>query len=311
MVVKAFGDDFKPSILVRYPPHADDLLESYFHDWLTRRRVAIPGWTYLDVYWTSLYVNRDQAKRPYDRDRLSRALAALPRGRYFTLVQYVGGIAERLPEATVVFSAGSAKGAPRRGGAPTGTPRPGEDLWAAPVCVPLIYEDRSGTIVRLRDNPKTLFCTFVGSPGTHPARARMIEALRGRPGVEIHTSAWTNRVSGPAADLFLDRTSRSVFTLCPRGHGPTSFRFYEAMALGSIPVYVWEDYPWLPYRDLVDYDRLCVSVHVDELGELYDRLRAVSPAQIDDMRAYARYFERLFTLEGTAEWIADVLRAEG
>lgn len=43
--------------------------------------------------------------------------------------------------------------------------------------------------------------------------------------------------------------SRSSLALAPRGTGPTSFRLYEAMALGAVPVYIWEGgrAPWLPY----------------------------------------------------------------
>ena len=33
----------------------------------------------------------------------------------------------------------------------------------------------------------------------------------------------------------------SLFSLCPRGYGPTSFRLYESIQLGSIPVYIAED----------------------------------------------------------------------
>ena len=32
----------------------------------------------------------------------------------------------------------------------------------------------------------------------------------------------------------------SVFHLCPRGHGPTSYRLYEALQADTIPIYIWE-----------------------------------------------------------------------
>lgn len=39
----------------------------------------------------------------------------------------------------------------------------------------------------------------------------------------------------------------SSFSLAPRGLGRTSFRLFETMHLGLIPIYVWDDYEWLPY----------------------------------------------------------------
>lgn len=33
----------------------------------------------------------------------------------------------------------------------------------------------------------------------------------------------------------------SVFHLCPRGNGPTSYRLYESLQAGTIPIYVWEE----------------------------------------------------------------------
>lgn len=37
------------------------------------------------------------------------------------------------------------------------------------------------------------------------------------------------------------------FNLAPRGFGRASFRLAEIVQLGRIPVYLYDDYPWLPY----------------------------------------------------------------
>lgn len=49
-------------------------------------------------------------------------------------------------------------------------------------------------------------------------------------------------------DAWLQLTSESLLTLAFRGYGATSFRLYEALHLGSVPVYVWSNLLWLPYR---------------------------------------------------------------
>jgi phage baseplate assembly protein W len=41
--------------------------------------------------------------------------------------------------------------------------------------------------------------------------------------------------------------SSTLYQLAPRGVGPTSFRLYEAIQLGLVPIYVWEGVRWLPY----------------------------------------------------------------
>ena len=40
------------------------------------------------------------------------------------------------------------------------------------------------------------------------------------------------------------------FSLCPRGFGRTSFRLAETVGAGRVPVFVYSDQLWVPYRDL-------------------------------------------------------------
>jgi hypothetical protein len=40
---------------------------------------------------------------------------------------------------------------------------------------------------------------------------------------------------------------RTQYNLAPRGWGRTSYRLAEIIQLGRIPVYVYDDYEWLPY----------------------------------------------------------------
>ena len=44
--------------------------------------------------------------------------------------------------------------------------------------------------------------------------------------------------------------SESYFSICPRGYGPTSFRLYESIAAGVVPVYI-SDSHFLPYAESV------------------------------------------------------------
>ena len=40
----------------------------------------------------------------------------------------------------------------------------------------------------------------------------------------------------------------SKFNLCPRGYGRSSFRFAESIQIGRLPVFLWDDVPWIPYH---------------------------------------------------------------
>lgn len=59
-----------------------------------------------------------------------------------------------------------------------------------------------------------------------------------------------------------DVMGRSLFTLCPRGLGRASFRFYEALSVSSIPVYIWDDREWLPFADRIPWGDIIVSINI-------------------------------------------------
>lgn len=60
------------------------------------------------------------------------------------------------------------------------------------------------------------------------------------------------------------------FSLCPRGFGRTSYRLAETVGAGRIPVFVYSDVLWVPYRDL--YNRFGFSANVTGLATLLPKL---------------------------------------
>ena len=56
----------------------------------------------------------------------------------------------------------------------------------------------------------------------------------------------------------------SMLNLAPRGFGRTSFRLYEAIQMGLIPIYLWDDDEWLPYRNSpASVKNFGFSIHID------------------------------------------------
>ena len=106
-------------------------------------------------------------------------------------------------------------------------------------------------------DPDLLF-SFVGSP-SHRCRRPLFE-LRHPDGVveEVRSfTFWDDR--SPDFDLrkarFREILGRTRFVLCPRGRGTSSFRLYESLAAGRVPVIIADD--WVPPEG-PEWDRFAI-----------------------------------------------------
>lgn len=271
-------------------------MEEYVYDLLVRQgkgQEMETNWIYVPIFWTNLQNHPGFAsQRGKYQMLLNHALKAYPVGsRFFTCVQHDDGPGLQLPAGSRIY------------GACTGT-----------VPLPLLYEDTeerllSSSRVPLQD--RDILISFVGTLGTHPVREATRRALEGRKGVHFSSrGVWSASVPEEDARRFVEWTGRSRFCLAPRGYGRSSFRFFEAMLLDVVPVYVWDDVEWLPYKNGeapgnhgLDYRRFCLSVHVSELEGLYDRLLAIGEEEYQAMVEEIRRVRRWFLLEGMVEWL--------
>jgi len=121
-------------------------------------------------------------------------------------------------------------------------------------------------------------------------------------------STWSPAVPQDDAKRFIETTLSSRFCLAPRGYGRSSFRFFEAIQLDTIPIYVWDDIKWLPYQKVLDYDAFSISVNVSELHTLHDRLASISEKDYERMVTHLGDVKRWFTLEGMCEYIVRYLQ---
>ncbi len=265
---------------VVYPPFKKGLyLEEYYS-----KHCAINGNRYIDVCWTNLQIDpKFKALKKKYQEFIDITYPSTAGHRYFTVVQHADGVMLDLPPDTLVFSAGGTGDIP----------------------IPLIYEDTSKYLESLPRTPfkkKSIGCSFVGS-ATHPVRTKMVETLKGKYFVHEVSGKWTNKVSEEKQDNFVEITRKSRFCLAPRGFGKTSFRFYEALQMGCIPIYVWEGEEWLPYKEFIDYSKFAISIHVDELPDLQARLMAINEAKYNEMLAEYDKVKYWFSLDGMVEYI--------
>jgi hypothetical protein len=120
---------------------------------------------------------------------------------------------------------------------------------------------------------------------------------------------WTDTIPQNQLEFFIDITTRSKFSLCPRGYGAQSFRFYEILQLNSIPVIVY-DKEWLPFKGEIDYASFCVLVEESEIPTLKDKLLSISQdTQVRMLERGKTIYNKYFTLEGMSKQILKTLKS--
>lgn len=102
---------------------------------------------------------------------------------------------------------------------------------------------------------KDILFSFVGCYTTHDMRRRMFNRIKGENIIYRETYHMdsgickTNEFKKKETDEYKNVLERSRFSLCPRGSSPSSVRFWESMAAGSIPIlisnnWVLPDWDW-------------------------------------------------------------------
>jgi len=120
------------------------------------------------------------------------------------------------------------------------------------------------------------FCGYVPAPAAHPRR-RAVEALarctRLDPLIVERGQFWGGTAGDRSSEAqrvrreYAASLAAGEYALCVRGAGNFSFRLYEALSCGRIPVFVDTDCV-LPDEDHVDWRSLCVYVDESELPRL-------------------------------------------
>ncbi|MBI84863.1 MAG: hypothetical protein CMJ81_16845 [Planctomycetaceae bacterium] len=72
---------------------------------------------------------------------------------------------------------------------------------------------------------------------------------------------------------YLDSLLKNDYIVCVRGAGNFSFRFYETLAIGRIPLFINTDC-LLPFADEIDWRKHCVWIEEEELGHIGEKIHA-------------------------------------
>lgn len=151
----------------------------------------------------------------------------------------------------------------------------------------------------------------------HAARVQAIRALRRSPQIDSRFilrdqfafNRWGVLQPGGTAESaarsrreFIENLDTSDYALCARGLANCSIRFYEAISLGRIPVFI-NTHCVLPYDDLVEWRRICVWVEEKDISRIGSILaeahRTMSVDEFAQRQVRAReYFENWITPSG-------------
>ena len=123
--------------------------------------------------------------------------------------------------------------------------------------------------------PDLLF-SFVGGR-SHPVRDRILDLKHARSVVEDTSGFVFYDCSDPESyhrrkASFLQTLGRSKFVLCPRGAGTSSFRLFETIAAGRVPVIVSDE--WVPPSG-IEWETCSVRIPEAEVGSIPARLEAI------------------------------------
>ena len=212
----------QPEIQIKYPPYTENNIEHYFLEYFKRNSAHITtDRIYLPVMWTHYYIQHGFGQHTMD------AAAELWRTidkskKYYTIIQYDDGILNKPADVDILVFAAGGDG---HGHVPI--PLLADNMPTVPDAEFIPFADRK------------YLASFVGS-NSHPIREHLSHDFKGRTDC-IYTF---DHVSVPE---YFDIMRNSMFSICPRGYGATSYRLYEAIHCLSIPLYITDKSWFNPY----------------------------------------------------------------
>jgi len=264
-------EQFLPAMPIQYPPHQGNnpMIEHRCFDFFTQNYQSIEtDYIYLPIQWTAYHLlnGYGQNIQPII-DYYKQVVESFPNEKFFTVVQYDGGTLVELPNCTVFAASGKFS-------SPVGT----NSVYKP---IPLMCDPHP-----VSDVPKIYKASFCGRK-THEIRNKMFDVLSEVEGFEL-VDPDSHTFNDQHIQNFRSLINQSTFGLCPRGYGPTSFRMYETIQMGSIPVFISNEF-WLPFTDYIKWEKLAVLVTPDEMESIPNILdEIISENLVDGMVEYGK-----------------------
>ena len=265
------------TFVFRCPPHSNSgydgpwVENNFYNYWISHRGNFDTTLVYLPIFWTDVCVQYPDMYKTIETflQTLDTSL------QYFTVIQNSNGFDSlKIPEnlSLTLFAAGT-NAYPSK-------------YTIHPI--PLLKKE-----LRFHEGKRNTLVSFAGTvkgfSDYKGIRSKMV-ALMVEYGWKLYSGSQWEQVMGD-----------STFSLCPRGWGPTSFRLFECIQNGSIPIIIWDDTLFLPYD--LDWASFCVILHADDIETLGDVIKEISPEKIREMQNNMTAVRYMFTQEYVSGYI--------
>jgi glycosyltransferase involved in cell wall biosynthesis len=273
---------FAPRLPFAYPPHQIDkiMIEEKCMNYFKKNCNKISSeYIYLPIQWTAYHLLNGYGKNLEDLiDYYETTIKKFPKSNFFTIVQYDGGTLIKLKNCRIFSCSGDFM-------SPIG-----ENSYYEPI--PLICDKHP---IKNISNKKYKV-TFCGRK-THGIREKIFLTLKNENDYFLHETI-SNKFTDIDTQIFRYLMNNSIFTLCPRGYGPTSFRLYESIQMKSIPIYISDKF-WLPYENEIKWSKfaLCVNENqINNIPQIVDNI--IKEKKYEEMiKEGQRIYEKYFTWE--------------
>ena len=113
---------------------------------------------------------------------------------------------------------------------------------------------------------------------------------------------------------FYQNINHTDYTLCIRGTGNFSARFYETLALGRIPIFINTDCI-LPFNNLIDWKKHVIWIEQNEISNITSKILEfhshLSKDSFDNIQKNNRLlWEKYFSFPGFIKQLANSLKKE-
>lgn len=294
MLIQEVPKEFQPIYRSSYPGYSSGKnMEEILYEMIMKNKDTIKtDYVYLPVFWTSYYVTHNYGS---DINKIYNWLETLDKTKkYFTIVQYAAGIFVKNNNLSILVFTGGGGGINIKGpncitdATYFGLQRQLFIGNKGDIDLPLICMPQFPSI----DMKKDIYCSFMGRFDTHYCRIEMKNALENIDNIKFHESV--------NFETYKTILNRSIFTLAPRGYGYTSFRIYEAILCGSIPIYIWHDKKILPFNDILEWEKFSFIVHSSEVHKIPQLLKS---ANIKEMQSKLAEVQKYFLFDETYNYI--------
>ena len=135
------------------------------------------------------------------------------------------------------------------------------------IPLPLLYDSN----LKKADLEKKYIASYIGRP-THKIRTKLEDRITSNEKFYIkNITSMNSSISKENLELFEKLIKESYFSICPRGYGPTSFRLYESIQMGTVPIYISDKF-FLPYIEFLDWSEFAILLKSRKISSLPRKL---------------------------------------